>query len=196
MGMERIKSMKERAMYLAEQGLNQDVACINAKELGEVIDIVKDLEEACYYCAIVESMEESKDDNKINEMMDKYIPGYTRNYRPMYDDVHMYSRMYTPSSTSGTSSRRYYEDYSMMPRRNYMPMDDDMTNVHHKMDGESWRYRRNYMEHKESGKDSSKDLEEYAKTLTEDVMDMVNGMSASDKSVLKQKITTLASKIV
>ena len=35
---------------------------VDAKELGEVIDMVKDIEEAIYYCTITEAM--NSDDNK------------------------------------------------------------------------------------------------------------------------------------
>jgi hypothetical protein len=35
---------------------------VDAKELGEVIDMVKDIEEAIYYCTITEAM--SGDDTK------------------------------------------------------------------------------------------------------------------------------------
>lgn len=32
--------------------------CVDTKEMGEVIDIIKDLEEAIYYCTITEAMQE------------------------------------------------------------------------------------------------------------------------------------------
>lgn len=199
MSIERIKSMKEKAMSLAEQGLNQDVSCMNAEEVGEIIDIVKDLEEACYYCAIVESMEKSKDDEKIEEMMDKYIPGYTRNYRPyMYESDPMYTRAYTGmrGGNRGMGSRRNYTMKSPMHEVNYMPrtyMDDYM---HDEYDGDAWKMRRNYMEGKnDSSIDSSKDLEEYMKSLTSDIMEMIEGATSQEKSMLKQKIATLATKI-
>jgi hypothetical protein len=35
----------------------------NAKELGEVVDMIKDLEEAMYYCSIIKAMEKSEEEN-------------------------------------------------------------------------------------------------------------------------------------
>ena len=46
MCMDKLKVMLDRAITIAEEGLEQDVSCIDAHELGEIIDIVKDLEEA------------------------------------------------------------------------------------------------------------------------------------------------------
>lgn len=71
MCMDKLKTMLDRAITIAEEGLNQDVSCIDAHELGEIIDIVKDLEEAMYYCSIVEAMEES---SEPEEYIKKYVP--------------------------------------------------------------------------------------------------------------------------
>lgn len=71
MCMDKLKTMLDRAIDIAEEGLNQDVSCIDAHELGEIIDIVKDLEEAMYYCSIVEAMENADDPE---EYVKKYIP--------------------------------------------------------------------------------------------------------------------------
>ena len=34
-----------------------DLTSVDAKELGEAVDMIKDLSEAIYYCTITESME-------------------------------------------------------------------------------------------------------------------------------------------
>ena len=75
MSMSRLKSMRDRAISLAEEGLNQDVSCIDAYELGEIIDIVKDIEEAIYYCSITKAMEESTDREKY---LKHYLPETTK----------------------------------------------------------------------------------------------------------------------
>ncbi len=71
MCMDKLKAMLDRAIELAEEGLNQDVSCIDAHEVGEIIDVVKDLEEAIYYCSIVEAMGSSEEPE---EYVRKYIP--------------------------------------------------------------------------------------------------------------------------
>ena len=55
MGMEMLKSMKETLMACA-QGQMGHLDTVDAKELGEVIDMIKDIEEAIYYCTITEAM--------------------------------------------------------------------------------------------------------------------------------------------
>ena len=75
MSMSRLKSMRDRAISLAEEGLNQDVSCIDAHELGEIIDIVKDIEEAIYYCSITKAMEENTDREKY---LKHYLPETTK----------------------------------------------------------------------------------------------------------------------
>lgn len=70
-------------------------------------------------------------------------------------------------------------------------------------EGKSGMKRRGYMETKEMHKDSSpeskqhrmKDLEAYAKELTEDVVDMIADASAEEKSLLRAKLQTLTQKI-
>jgi len=56
MGMEILKSMKDTLMCCA-QGQMGHLESVDAKELGEVVDMIKDLEEAMYYCVIIEAME-------------------------------------------------------------------------------------------------------------------------------------------
>ena len=53
--MERLKEIKSCLVSLVQTQLG-DVEHTDAKEMGEVIDMIKDLEEAMYYCAIVEAM--------------------------------------------------------------------------------------------------------------------------------------------
>jgi hypothetical protein len=44
-----------------------DLDTIDAKEMGEVIDMIKDLSETMYYCSIVKAMEEGEQD-KVHHM--------------------------------------------------------------------------------------------------------------------------------
>ena len=53
--MERLKEMKTMLLNCAE-GQMTHLEEVDAEELGEVIDMIKDLEEAIYYCTIVEAM--------------------------------------------------------------------------------------------------------------------------------------------
>ena len=65
-------------------------------------------------------------------------------------------------------------------------------------EGRSGQMRRGYMEAKEEGKDKAekmKELENYMKSLAEDVTEMVEGASQEEKTMLKTKMQTLMSKI-
>lgn len=211
MSIERLKSMEERAMCLAEQGLNQDVSDINAKELGEIIDVVKDIAETKYYCSITKAMEESDEAEKY---MKKYLPEmayarhepgeryYTvgRGGRPRmtrYDDSGMGS--YIGSTGMNNGGRRNYTRPNEYMFEMYPEMYDETYKPYHdEYDGDSWKYRRNYMENKhEKGNntDSINELNEYVKSLTDDIMDMVEKATPQEKTMLKQKINGLANKI-
>lgn len=65
-------------------------------------------------------------------------------------------------------------------------------------EGRSGEKRKGYMEAKEQGKDKQekmKNLEEYTKELSEDVTDMISGMSQDEKTLLKNKLSILVQKI-
>lgn len=206
MSLDRIKAIKERAMSIVEQGLNQDVSCIDSKELYEAMDVLKDAFEACklyheseYYEKISKAMDESKEEDKTMKMMEKYLPemSYARSYTS-------YPRYYTMGN-GGRPRRNYSSNGSSSSpsgnseMRNYMPYEsyDDMYDTHNMYDGESWKHRRNYMEHMNTGdkSEASKNLEEYMKSLTDDIMEMIEHMGSDEKVKLKQKIATLAGKI-
>lgn len=205
MSIERLKSMEERALCLAEQGLNQDVSAINAKELGEIIDVVKDLAETKYYCSITKAMEETEDSEKY---MKKYLPDMAYAKREPVERYYTVGRGgrprttryygYGTSNVDGSGNRRSYTvpfEYEMDDNMVY----SETHPYHDEYDGGSWKYRRNYMENKhEHGKeiDSMKELDEYVKSLTDDIMDMVEKATPQEKVLLKQKISTLSSKIV
>lgn len=58
--MERIKEIKN---VLIDQVQNQmsDLTNVNTRELGEVIDMIKDLYESVYYCTIIKAMDEKEE---------------------------------------------------------------------------------------------------------------------------------------
>ena len=101
--MERLKAMKERLMSCVEGQLN-DLRNTDAEELGEVVDMIKDLEEAIYYCTVVKAMEE-KEKEPSREMM--YYP-------VMYYNDNGSSSNNTSNNTGmsgngrGYSNNRYY----------------------------------------------------------------------------------------
>ncbi len=57
--MERLKHMKETLIGCVQAQLS-DIRNVDIHELGEVIDMIKDLEQAMYYCTITKAMEEKE----------------------------------------------------------------------------------------------------------------------------------------
>lgn len=60
MCMETLESIKTTLMNCAHSQM-EHLDKVDAKELGEVIDMIKDIEEAMYYCTITEAMTQKGD---------------------------------------------------------------------------------------------------------------------------------------
>ena len=58
MGIEQLKDMKQQLVSCVQAQMG-DLKSVNTHELGQVIDMIKDLSEAIYYCTITMSMEHS-----------------------------------------------------------------------------------------------------------------------------------------
>ena len=56
--MERLKHIKHKLIELVEAEVNENLEAVDTYELGEVIDMIKDLSEAIYYCTVTEAMED------------------------------------------------------------------------------------------------------------------------------------------
>lgn len=179
---EQMKNMKHTLMNCV-QGQLGDLSSVDAKELGEAIDMIKDLSEAIYYCTVTEAMHENK-----KEEESRYYPvDYNRYYRDMdrengimyYTDSHGVSHP-SANMTTGSQGRRTYME------RDYR-------------EGRSPMTRKTYMEHKQMhhGKEvQMQELEKYVQELTHDLMEMVEDASPEEKQILKNKLSTLATKIV
>ena len=198
MATEALKMMKEQLMSCVQSQLG-DISKVDAHELGEVVDMIKDLAEAIYYCTITQSMEKSNENKNQSETNINYYttPYYYGNkaypdYRDMQrNEGYMY---YTTGgngqSTGGNNGSRggmsYYTEIpgamSRDPREGRSPM-----------------RRRMYMEGKEMHNDPNsqmRELEAYLQELSTDLTEMIKDASPEEKATLRQKMTTLANKIV
>lgn len=203
--MEQLKSMKEQLTSLV-QGQLAHTDCVDTKELGEAVDMIKDLAEAIYYCSITDAMEESTKEPKGGNTYYYTIP------REDYGMAMPQNRMYyggngSGNSGSGSNSRMYggrvnpvyYTPNMYMPEyREYEYMPQDMM-PHDPREGRAKQSRRMYMESKEMHKDAGvqmRDLENYIKDLSDDITEMIEKATPEEKQILKQKIATLSTKIV
>lgn len=180
MGAETLKTMKDQIVSCV-QGQLGDISKVDAHELGEAVDMIKDLSEAIYYCTITEAMEKSdKETQPINN-----INYYTRMY-PEYRDIernngYMYYTGGGQGQGNSGSTTSYYTEMMRDPRQGRSPM-----------------RRRMYMQGKQKHKDTNSqlhELEAYLQELSTDIVEMVKDASTEEKAVLRQKMSVLADKI-
>lgn len=201
--MHRLKNMKETLIGCVQTQL-ADIKNVDTEELGEAIDMIKDLEEAIYYCTITKAMEEQEKEEghmrrhyfdpmihyPYERDMDKHMGRMYYSDRPRNEQGEFIS-YYSDGSNgnrSGTSSGNtsYFHEKQM-------PFE-----LRDAREGRSPMSRRNYMESKELHKDKNskiKELEKYCKELTEDIVEMIEDASPEERQMLEKKMTNLTSKI-
>lgn len=213
MHIKNIHCMIEKLSELAKCELEKGVENVDTKEMGEVVDIIKDLSEAEYYAKISKAMDESEYGKEYDEYgaydEPRYYRGQPRDSRGRYisrrgyemtpEMYHMYpaehyrdmdkehGRMYYTEGGSNMGS----DSMSSNSSRMYSEMGRD------RREGRSGMSRRTYMESKEMGKEKGekmKELEKYMKELSEDVTEMIHDASPEEKSMLKQKMQVLMQK--
>ena len=185
--MEQLKSIKQ-CLVSAVQSQLGDLKKTDAKELGEVIDMIKDLEEAMYYCSITEAMEKSAEEKEQSMNVNYYMEG------DIGDGRKYYGSDTSSGGHSGMGGNRYYVPY--MEYAPYMMRDERWRDE--RFGDKSGLSRRMYMEGKQYHKDdqqSMKELEHYIKDLGEDLTDMVKESSQEERQVLSGKLQQLATKI-
>lgn len=221
MHIKRIHEMMEKLTKCAEMELEKGVENVDTKEMGEVVDIIKDLAEAEYYSKITKAMDEAEYGEDYDYMgayeddMRKGYRGQPRDSRGRYMSRRGGRRM-------GYEEPNYYlpldvyKDYSAEELRDMdrhigkMYYTDGMNsentshnsanggNMRDSREGRSGMSRRSYMESKEMGKDKQekmKELENYMKELSSDVTEMIVDASPEEKAMLKNKMQVLMQKI-
>lgn len=195
--MEQLKYMKEMLTNCV-QGQLTHLDTVDTKELGEAIDMIKDLSEAIYYCTITEAM------NKKDPREDTMYYGGDYKYPPYYDEYRDMDRMkgrmyYDDRGSTGTHTSSGHPNSASTGTRYYtdreLPLDEIM---HDRREGRSPMSRKMYMESKEMHKDKAsqlQELEKYAQELTADMVEMIEDASPEEKQYLSNRLTALAAKI-
>ena len=180
MSIERMKSMQNQIMNCVEMQIH-DLRNVNTKQLGEAIDMIKDLSEAIYYCTITDSMQKTDEQKEMRSVSN--INYYTS---PMWGkDWSPQSATNTGGGTMRTDGMRYYTQ---------MPMDMQRD----PREGRSYIRRRMYMEGKEHHQDTNsqlRELEAYLQELSSDITEMIQDASPEQKATLRQKMAMLSDKI-
>lgn len=188
--MKRLRAIQESLIAQVQAQLG-NLECVDTKELGEVIDMIKDIDETIYYCTITKAMNEADEHSKYY-IEPKYRPPYynrdmDKRYGKMYynESYDMNEHEYQPYNNNNFNWDDHYQWELPYYERDYR-------------EGKSGVTRKNYMENKEMHKDKSiqlKELEKYVQELGQDITEMIEGASQEEKQLLQQKISTLASKI-
>ena len=153
---DRLEKMKECLMGVVE-GEMYNLAEVDTKELGEAIDMIKDLSEAIYYCTVTKAMEKSE--HSSQQMY----------YTPMPDRMYYSGDGRTSSSNSGNSSSHSGNGSSSSNGRYYTEREYPSMMQKDMKEGRSPQSRRMYMEGKEARMDKTyqmRELEKYVQELT------------------------------
>ena len=187
--MKRLEHMKDSLLACVEGQICNNLHQVDTKELGEAIDMIKDLEEAIYYCTITKAMKENEEEDKQSSKHRLMMANGGGN------EVHYYTPMYSDGQSYGNGSRTMYNDGMNYSSKEYQHM--PMGSMRDSREGNSPIHRRMYMEgkqHKDQQK-QMKELEDYMHELTNDIMEMIEDATPEEKQLLRQKIATLSTKI-
>lgn len=202
----RLEHIKETLMCAVEMEIC-NLGEVDTKELGEVVDMIKDIEEAIYYCTVTEAMKGSGSEMEIE--MEKGENGHHYNDKRIYyngfrpNDNMMYADDERRRRSDGTFYRDPYPGSSMSgghypPMYNDPAMNEDSMMMRNDKEGRSYNSRRSYMEAKEMKKDKAsqlRELEKYMQELSQDITEMIADASPEEKQYLEKKISTLATKV-
>ena len=163
--MKRLENMKEMLMNCV-QGQMGDLSSVDTKELGEAIDMIKDLSEAIYYCTVTKAMEEKEQQHY---------------YREPYRDI------------DRDMGRMYYDGNSMMSSNRKMPEGRDYREGRSPMSRRTYMESKEL--HKDKAT-QMQELDKYMQELAHDMTEIIEHASPEEKVLLQKKLTTLVSKIV
>ena len=218
MSTEALKTMKEQLMSCV-QGQLGDLSRVDAHELGEAVDMIKDLAEAIYYCTITEAMEKTdKQNGQRVQTVNYYTVPMSMKSDPMMmgtdhrnmerNGGYMYypggggsnNYMYYPTGPNGdTTHGGNMDSVGMLGNGggvvNYYT---DPNMMRDPREGRSPMRRRMYMEGKEAHNDTNsqlRELEAYLQELSKDITEMIKDASPEERATLHQKMSMLADKI-
>lgn len=214
MHIERIHKMIECLTEKALGELDKGVENVNTEEMGEAVDMIKDLCEAEYKAVIVKSMkkadEEEEEYNKelLRALKDEYGEEGGRRY---YDEYrYKTTGRYAPKGKGTYVGRRGYEEppyYHMYPDRDmdreYGRMYYTEPTATHTSESGYDRAKRMYTETKEMHKANTpedkehkmKALDGYIKELGGDITQLIGDMTAEERNLMRTKLSTLVSKL-
>ena len=200
--MERLKEIKSCLVSLVQTQLG-DIEHTDAKEMGEVIDMIKDLEEAMYYCAIVEAMEKSEKEG-TEDMRVRSRMGYKEmfphgeydwddmSWRPYYfyqDSGRGNANQYGGSGSRSTGSRMGYGEGSVMSGSSQGGSSGTGSTSYY--GGPNYYYSEGH----EGSKGDIKEVNKYLSELSDELPHMIEKSTPEEKKMLSEKLQQVSNKI-
>ena len=201
-----IECLTEKALCELEKGAENVDTC----EMGQVVDMIKDLNEAEYKAVIVKAMKKADEEEEeyekvlLRELKEEYGEDTGRRY---YDHYRYADGRFAPKGR-GTYRRGYEEPpYWHMTPEMYRDMDKENGRMYYTepMYTES-RYesaKRAYTESKELHKGNEpqdkeakmRELEKYMNEMSDDLLNLMKGMSQEEMNMAKFKLLVLVRKM-
>lgn len=218
MHIKRMHEMIEKLVECTENAIDSNETCVGAYPISDVVDMIKDLNEAEYHAVIVKAMKESEEEEKEYEkrLMDLLKNEYgEEDGRRFYDRYRYANGRFAPK---GKGMRMGYEEppYLRMTPEMYRDMehDRDMDRYTHQrmfysepsMAAHESEYdiaKREYHNAKRDHNGSSqsekdavmKSFEKYLKEVAKDLTGLYDDMLPEEKSLAKNSLNALASKM-
>lgn len=201
--------------------LGRDKSEIDANELGEVVDAIKDIKMAMYYGKITEAMDGNEYGKDYDEDGPKFYRGRSSTtgrfvHRAYTEPEEM--RMYTEAGTHNRNSysRRGYEDgesrgymdgeargYEEGRSRGYEEgqargYEEGRARAHEENQSGGSKYDKHRMAYQNAGNDKEKRMEslnEYLRTIADDLTKMIMEMDTNEKQTVRNKLQAIQNKI-
>lgn len=197
--MDRLKNMKHEMIRWVDTEISKGKECANLEDMGEVVDMIKDLAEAeekcikaAYYSTIMDAMDGSEDHARRygydhwRYSSGRYAPKghgtYSAGYTPFSGNVHVHDpnmegrfRMgYPDGSKMRSKSGEYYDDYRDAKRHYHESgSKEDLSFMNQKM-GEN--LSNIIMQLKEMSEDASPEMRSKLKIELAEVMEDLKKM--------------------
>lgn len=201
--MEQLKAIKSTLVSLVQSQLG-DIQHTDAKELGEVVDMIKDLEEAMYYCAIVEAMEKSKEEGS-EDMAVRSRMGYTEyfphgeydwdamGWQPYYyyqQSGRGSANQYGGSNSRSTGTRMGYGEGSMSGQGGNQGGSSGQGSTAY-YGGPNYYYH----DSKEHMSGDLKEVNRYLSELNDELPKMMEKSSPEEKKMVSEKLQQITTKV-
>lgn len=189
----RLEHIKEALLCVVEAQLCV-LTEVNAEELGKVIDMIKDIDEAIYYHTVTEAMRGREEEWETETKKSDH-------HQERKDDGRWYYDSSRPVVEHTGSEKTYQVNESLKPMRqgeNPSQLNNGMSSHNDEREGRSYISRKMYMEARDMKKDKAtqlRELEKYMAELSQDVVDMINDATTEERQYLEKKIAALATKV-